>query len=944
MAGYRQTPEDFDDRLPPGYGMDEEERRRALRRPEPKKVYKKKKKRGPGAVILRIFLFILAAILTLLIACGIFAVVRVTTIIREAPEITAAQFTPSEAATYIYDQDGSRQQKLTLPEANRDLVSLDNIPKDLQHAVVAIEDERFYQHNGVDPKGIIRALIKGITTGSFSEGASTITQQLLKNSVFTDWMQEKTFEQRLKRKIQEQYLAIKLEKMLTKDQILEDYLNMINLGAGCYGVQAASYHYFGKDVSELNLSECTVIAGITQNPTAYNPITNPEKNRKRRTEVLDAMLRQGYITQIVYNQVQADDVYSRIQDNETRVDTTSSIYTFYQDALIGQVMQDLQDEKGYTHQQAYRAVYSGGLRIYSAQDDHLQEICDEEFENPANFPDGTEVGIDYALSVEGADGQITDYGNDDLRTFVRNTSDPSFNLMYGSADQAKAGAEAFRQSVVKEGDTVLGERVTVTPQPQASCVLIDPANGLVKALVGGRGTKEASLTLNRASYTERQPGSTFKILAVYAPALDSVGKTLASVYKDEPYTYQDGTPVTNAEQNYLGDVTIREAIVRSINVAAVKCLTEITPQLGFDYAKRFGISTLVENEVTDSGTYSDVGQTLALGGVTYGVTNLEMTGAYAAIANDGQYIKPRFYTQVLDMYGNVVLDNSDPAGKTAVKASTASLLTSAMRGVITDPDGTAYGKIDLGQMAAAGKTGTTTDYRDSWFVGYTPYMACGIWAGYDNNAPLPDQGNYHTYSKILWNSIMNRVSAEETVSSFGMAPDVISMSICPQSHQAAAPGCPGAYPEYFADGTQPQNYCSIHGDGSPVGALQQPSDTDGMSPDAITIFSSDSTTVTTDPSAQGAEVLPQTDASQSAQPQTQAPADSSQGGISIGGLPAQPQTSAGAADPSSGSQAADADHPEPAPGASQGGALPDSGSSPSDQNVIEILNQIPQAR
>lgn len=842
-------PDDFDDRIMPGDDLlpDDFVSEESSGRPggDGKRGRRGRGGRRPRSraltLIGNIFKLILIVLLVLIIGSGIFAFFQVRAILKNAPEISPAQFIPSEAATYIYDADGKREQKLTLPEANRDLVSIKDIPKDLQHAVVAIEDERFYKHNGVDPKGIARALVKGLTSGHFSEGASTITQQLLKNSVFPDWMKETTFRQRLERKIQEQFLALKLEKMLTKEQILEDYLNTINLGAGCYGVQSAAYRYFGLPVSELSLSEATVIAGITQNPTAYNPITNPEKNKKRRTEVLNAMLRQGYISQSQYASALADDVYARIQDNESKVDTTSTIYTFYQDALIDQVMQDLEEQKGYTHQQAYKAVYSGGLRIYSAQDDEIQQICDEEFENPANFPSGTEVGIDYALSVEDKSGQITDYGNEDLRAFVRKT-DPSFDLMYETAQEAKDGAAAFRASVVKDGDTVLGERVTVTPQPQASCVIIDSATGLVKALVGGRGTKEASLTLNRASYTQRQPGSTFKILAVYAPALDEAGKTLATVYKDEPYNYEDGTPVKDAEGSYAGDVTIRQAIVRSINVAAVKCLTEITPQVGFDYAKKFGITSLVESKTTDSGTYSDVGQTLALGGLTYGVTNLELTGAYAAIANDGQYLKPHFYTQVLDTYGNVVLDNTDPEPRTVVRDSTAALLTSAMRGVISDPEGTAYGKIDLGQMAAAGKTGTTTDYRDSWFVGFTPYLTCGIWAGYDNNAPLPDKDTYHTYSKTLWNSIMNRISQSQTISAFGMPSDVVSMSVCSDSHMAAAPGCPNPYTEYFAKGTEPKNYCNIHGDGSPVDQTQQ---TDGISPDAITIYKSDQATVHT---------------------------------------------------------------------------------------------------
>ena len=348
---------------------------------------------------------------------------------------------------------------------------------------------------------------------------------------------------------------------MSKEQILEDYLNTINLGAGCYGVQAAAYRYFGKDVSELTLSECTVIAGITQNPTAYNPITYPEKNAARRRDVLDHMLEQGYITQDQYQEALADDVYSRIHSNEENTDSTSSIYTYYQDALIDQVIEDLMNEKGYTYKQAVKAVYSGGLRIFSAQDDAIQQICDEEFANPDNFPAGTEVGIDYALSLESPDGAITNYGNDELRAFVRRTSDPDFDLMYATAEEARASAEAFKASVLGADDTVLGERVTITPQPQASVVIMDQSTGYVKAIVGGRGEKEASLTLNRATYTKRQPGSTFKIITAYAPALDACGKTLLSTYDNEPYSYEDGTPVSNWDlNNYTGPTTIRRLL------------------------------------------------------------------------------------------------------------------------------------------------------------------------------------------------------------------------------------------------------------------------------------------------------------------------------------------------------------------------------------------------
>ena len=755
----------------------------------------------------------LLALMTAVIGAGIYISRVVSSVIAEAPDISEAAIAPGGSATYIYNQSGERIQKLTLPEANRDIVSLASVPQDLQHAVVAIEDERFYEHKGIDPKGIVRAFVRGVSRGSFSEGASTITQQLLKNTVFPGWTRESSFQERMTRKIQEQYLALKLEKIMTKNQILENYLNMINLGAGCYGVQAASYRYFGKNVSDLTLSEATVIAGITQNPTAYNPIVYPEKNAERRRMVLNAMLEQNYIDESRYQEALADDVYSRIQNNQQSVDTTSSVYTYYQDALIDQVLTDLQNEKGYSWQQAYLAVYSGGLRIYSAQDDAIQAVCDQAFADPSNFPDGTEVGIDYALSVQDAAGQITDYGNDDLRAWVRRTSDPSFDLMYQTTEQARASAQAFREAAVSEGDTVLGERVTVTPQPQASCVIIDQKNGLVKALVGGRGTKDASLTLNRASYTTRQPGSTFKILSTYAPALNEGGKTLISTYVDEPYSYQDGTPVHNSNQAYLGEITIRDAIVRSVNTVAVRCLTELSPRLGFKYAQHFGISSLVESYDNGSETLTDITQTLALGGLTRGVTNLDLTAAYACIASLGHYTAPKFYTEVLDQYGNVVLDNTDPKSRTVIKESTASLLTSAMRGVIEDEEGTAHGWIDLGLMPAAGKSGTTSGYKDSWFVGYTPYYTCGIWGGYDNNAQLPDTGIYHSYCKTLWNSIMNGIHKDLQITAFHTPQDLVQVNLCRETLMCASARCPDTYVESFASGTEPLYYCSVHGNG-----------------------------------------------------------------------------------------------------------------------------------
>ena len=255
---------------------------------------------------------------------------------------------------------------------------------DLQHAVVAIEDERFYEHNGIDVRGILRAFVKNISSGGLSEGASTITQQLLKNNVFTNWTNESTWLERFTRKFQEQFLAIQIEKKINdKNVILENYLNTINLGAGAYGVQAAARQYFNKDVWDLNLSECATLAGITQNPTQFNPIEHPEANAKRRKEVLNHMRDQGYITQEQYDQALSHDIYSEIQAAQAlNAETADTIYSYFEDELIDQVISDLMNIKGYTRTQAQNLVYSGGLKIYTTQDQSIQNILDEEYANP----------------------------------------------------------------------------------------------------------------------------------------------------------------------------------------------------------------------------------------------------------------------------------------------------------------------------------------------------------------------------------------------------------------------------------------------------------------------------------------------------------------------------------------------------------------------------------
>ena len=692
--------------------------------------------------ILRIIFIALIAVFAIGCCMGIGAM---RGLIDDAPDISEVNIVPVGEATFVYDANGDQLQKLTAPDSNRMPVTIDQIPLDLQHAVVAIEDERFYEHNGIDIRGILRAAVVGITSGHFSEGASTITQQLIKNNVFTDWINESTLE-RFERKFQEWYLALELEKQVKdKDEILENYLNTINLGNGNYGVQAAAQDYFGKDVSDLTLSECTVLAGITQNPTRYNPVTNPENNAERRQEVLDHMLEQEYITKEQYDECLADNVYERIQSVEQASESEDTTYSYFIDELTEQVIQDLQDKRGYSEQQAYNALYSGGLRIYTTQDPAIQQICDEEYSDPDNFPSGSQVELDYALTVRHANGEEENYSTEMLEQYFIQNESSDFTVLFDSQESAQAHIDAYKAAVLTEGDEVVAETIHFTPQPQSSLCIIDQHTGYVKAIVGGRGEKSSSLSLNRATNTTRQPGSTFKPLAAYAAALNEGGMSLATTFEDEPFTYDNGEPLYNADRQYHGTVTMREAIVHSYNIPAVKCMIEITPELGVEYLEKFGFTTLItEPTEINGGIYDDINASTAIGGITQGVSNLELTAAYAAIANNGTYIKPVFYTKILDADGNVVIDNT-PEKTTVIKPSTAYLLTNVMEDVVTEGTGT---RVQFDGMHIAGKTGTTDNYRDLWFCGFTPYYTCSVWAGYDDNTVLP-QGTYRTYQQTL---------------------------------------------------------------------------------------------------------------------------------------------------------------------------------------------------
>ena len=593
----------------------------------------------------------------LLICVLIIGVVGVSTVVgavkgilASAPDISAVDVIPTGFSTTVLASDGSEIATLVAEGSNRRSVTLDEIPKDLQHAVVAIEDERFYEHNGIDLKGIARALVADLKSMDFTQGASTITQQLVKNNVLSEqWESENTgdiskiekMERQVQRKIQEMYIAVELEKKVDdKDWILENYLNSINLGNNTLGVQAAAERYFGKDVSDLTLSECAVIAGITKNPSRYNPILYPKQNAKRRKMVLDAMKKQGYITQKQYDEAMADDVYDRISEHNSGFET--SMNSYFVDSVIDDVFNDLVKVKGYSESDAYKAIYQGGLTIKSTQNLDIQKICDEEVANAGNYEVGTKYSFILSFQVKKADGSFKTYTNQTMLSYYKaKNKNQDYSINYSSEEACRDAIAKYEKDVLEKGDKLVdnSEYIFITAQPQVAMTIMDQSTGEVQAIVGGRGDKAGNRTWNRATKTTRQPGSTFKIIACYAPALDAGGMTLASVEDDAPFTVGSKT-YNNYDHTYKGFTNLRTAITRSMNIVTVKTLQDIGVDLGYQYAEDFGFTTLDEND-------KNLG--ISLGGLTKGVTNLELTSAYAAIANISHQVFIRRYLTMMEM-------------------------------------------------------------------------------------------------------------------------------------------------------------------------------------------------------------------------------------------------------------------------------------------------------
>ena len=548
---------------------------------------------------------------------------------------------------------------------NRSWVSYNKMPKNLTGAFVAIEDERFWKHSGVDWKRTFGAVLQ-FAGGNDSYGGSTITQQLIKNITKED-------ETTIQRKVREIFRALSLTKKHSREEILEMYLNTINLSRNNYGVQAAANYYFGKDVSELDLVECAALAAIPKSPTKYDPVRNPEENKRRRGYVLDKMAELGWITQEECDTAKNTELIINITVLDGTVTKSNS---YFKDTLIEQIIADLKEEYGYSREYESGIIYSGGLKIYATIDPEIQTIMEEVFADPDTF-----------------------------------------------------------------------QRVTEGIQPQAAMVIMDPYTGDVKGVVGGR-EKTGDRDLNRATQSRRQIGSAIKPITVYAPAMDLGLINYATVYDDTPIEYKASLGrywPKNAPARYDGLVTVNKALEVSKNTVSIKVLKQMTPEYSYNFSQnKLHLNSLVPSD-------KDLAP-LALGGLTNGLTVMEVTAAYSIFPNGGMYSSPRLYTRVLRNDDTVLLErNVNPTY--AVSSDTAQVMTKILQNVVTN--GTASGITLDRKVAVAGKTGTTNDDKDRYFVGFTPYYTAACWFGYDTPKYL---GKFRSNpAMIAWEKVMTRV-------------------------------------------------------------------------------------------------------------------------------------------------------------------------------------------
>lgn len=708
------------------------------------KKRKKKKQRN----ILKGILITLLIICSLTFAAG---TGMVAAVIKSAPSIDTDIISNLKQSSILYDKDGNFIESLSTEE-NRTVVSFNQIPDHLKKAVIAIEDERFEKHHGIDIKRIFGAVWHDIKTMSREQGASTLTQQLIKNYALTP-------DKKFTRKFQEMYLATQLERKLSKDQILNAYLNTIFLGGNAYGVQSASMLYFGKDVEELTLAESALIAGLTQNPAKFNPLskrnvearennTEPTYN-DRQEKVLNNMLRLGYITKEEHEKALNEKLVF-----QTKKPINTMKYQWFVEPAVDQVAEDLAKKLDISEKEAKQRLRTAGYNVYLTIDTKIQDAAQKVIDN-ANYYKGLKVpkGLDQ----------------------------------YAADAQSKPKAE-----------------------PQAAAVIFDFTTGEMRAIIGGRGEHELR-SLNRATEVPRQPGSSIKPLAVYGPAIDTKLVNSASVIEDTPYTSPDGWSPGNSDGQFLGPITIREAIKRSRNLVAVRLGLEVGVNTAANYVKdKFHISTIVTSGKTNDKNIA----ALSLGGMTHGVYPYEMAAAYGVFGNGGMYSEPIMYTKVTDRNGTVILEKTSEQSR-SLSPEASYLMTDMMKEVVKGGAGATGTSANFGGMPAAGKTGTASDYTNAWFTGLTPYYSGAVWIGHDKpNTKVT--GLKSSLAAKMWGDIMKEAHKGLTVKDFDRPSGIVTAQVCIDSGKAPSELCSqdarGARikTEAFVQGTQPVEICDEH--------------------------------------------------------------------------------------------------------------------------------------
>lgn len=817
------------------------------------------------SMVLKLILIVLLILMSIGVFMAGLSGGAILEIMKTAPKIDSniIKYEMSQNST-IVDEDGKEVDSIATKEY-REIVDYDKIPENLKHAFVAVEDERFYKHPGLDPQSIIGSAIENFRAGGIVRGGSTITQQLARNTYLNN-------DQTYQRKIREIYLALEIEKNLDKDEILGAYLNRVFMGQNSYGVQAAAKTYFDKDVSDLNLAQCAALAGIVQSPSEnslykaikvsevtdqkvlgeftiegekYAAVFNPAPF-EREKYVLDKMLEHGYITKKEYKDAKSFDVASSIVPAER---TNTEIASYFNSLLEKQVVNKLMELYNISENQAWDRLYYGGLRITTTIDPDMQKQLENIYADFSSYLIGDTSGWNSAPLL---DLKYDDYGNiinskgnliyyskanllnenNDIRlrndeawfdedgNIVLSTNKAYLdqtNLMfrdyYSLDDQNKnlrthkTGYISFKTNddiKLDDDDNIVisKEYLEKNPklftyyddetfsinkdfydidlngviQPQASTVVMDHENGHIKAIMGGRD-QTGTRILDRASSIPRQPGSAIKPIATYTAALDN-GFNLATGVDDVPLLMnEDDEPWPKNVYNYYeGVVPIRKAIERSINTIAVRTLNEVGIETSIDYLKNFGIikedgndnfvSASENNQTNDENLAA-----LGVGAMTHGLTNLEMTAAYAALANKGEYNEPLTFSKIEDSTGKVLFDDKDIVKHKVTSEETAYQMTSALQSA-----GESYGDIYLNGTDFATKTGTTDDYVDFWCMGYTPYYTVGIWMGADDQS-IRMNGTSIQRAALMWNTINNQILDGYETRTFERPESIVEMKV-----------------------------------------------------------------------------------------------------------------------------------------------------------------------